>query len=155
MVPQKYYYYLSVLPFFEKLPHKAKEAFCVVFGFGIRNKKDVYYLTSCYCNVMKKKINEGSSFRKKEICLIRDDKTMSLGTSYDKHHWPPKSRGGTEVVLLPDIFHACWHLLFFNLNGEEEFRFFIEKLFSYENVNDFIALYKIVNYARKRARVFS
>ena len=35
------------------------------------------------------------------------------------HHIIPSSRGGEEVVELPDNFHEAWHHLFQNLTPEE------------------------------------
>lgn len=39
--------------------------------------------------------------------------------SYDKHHYPPKARGGHHFVRIPTDFHESWHVLFEDLYGWE------------------------------------
>ncbi len=47
---------------------------------------------------------------------------------YTKHHHPPKSRGGTRKVKLPECFHDAWHTVFQNLKRKELITFIIELL---------------------------
>mgnify|MGYP000128986229 CR=1 FL=1 len=46
-------------------------------------------------------------------------------TRYTEHHHPPKSRGGTKTVELPENFHDAWHTLFENLKGKELLKFIV------------------------------
>lgn len=39
---------------------------------------------------------------------------MFKGASVDRHHWQPKSRGGTEAVYLHRICHRKLHSIFSN-----------------------------------------
>lgn len=52
--------------------------------------------------------------------------------TYTEHHWPPRSRGGTETTELPKAFHQAWHVLFQNMTGEEIKLFIIDMLILFE-----------------------
>jgi len=38
---------------------------------------------------------------------------------YEKHHYPPESRGGHHIVKTPKSFHRSWHILFEDLYSWE------------------------------------
>ena len=46
-----------------------------------------------------------------------------MDKKYSAHHKVPRSRGGKQVVSIPDQFHKAWHTLFGNLYDYEVVRF--------------------------------
>lgn|GEM_PF-1560452 len=142
----------EAIPHFDNKPLNFQESFRKIFGTALRDEEDVYFLTEDICGLMWDKVNNGKIIRKRQIYLLRGDEAPSLDEEKNKHHWPPSSRGGKEVVKMPEDFHKSWHVVFMNLYKEIEIEIFLNKIFTNREISGFKDLYKAIEKAKKEAK---
>ncbi len=142
---------LRGLSFLKNKPENLVRAFADVFGDRIRDERDVITLTDDICDLKWEKLRNGRVIRVREIYELRGDGAM-LEKSYNQHHWPPSSRGGSKTIRTPEEFHEGWHIIFLNLFKKEELRSFLKELFIFDEIHNLGFLYEIIRQVRDQKR---
>lgn len=134
-----------------KFPGTFYAAFSTVFG-GIKDEKEAIGFLKTINRKMEKRKGDGTIFMDEIIKMRRGGYfDVTEVCNYTEHHVTPRSRDSREdyfksdqIVLLPERFHAGWHMLFLNLYAEETV-YFLKFLFLVSNCKN---EKKEINYRR-------
>ncbi len=141
------YDYENKLSIFENRSYRFQEATSIVLGTEIRDEYDAFCITSDFVDLFWEKAQNGMVVVEEDIFVIRGSALPTLGSVKNKHHWPPSSRNGEDVIKISAKFHRAWHDIFMNLYKEEEFELFWKVIF--DNECDDLHLRNIIDQIRK------
>lgn len=139
---------IEAVPFLEKKSLNFKKSFLYVFGDKVRDEKDIIFLAKDFCDLKWDVVENGRKLRKRKVYELQGVEKFFLHSAYNKHHWPPISRGGVYVIKTPIDFHKGWHLIFMNLYKKEEIERYLQMLFNLEEIESIGYLYRIIEHIR-------